>query len=71
MKIELPEKFVKDLSAYENEEVSFFTGTPGKTPFELNNTMAEELISLGIIYALENVESPRLNSKLNTRGLEG
>ena len=42
----------------------------GKTEFELNSTMAEELISLAIAYALENVESPRLNSKLNMRGLE-
>ena len=42
----------------------------GKTEFELNDTMAEELISLAVAYALENVESPRLNSKLNMRGLE-
>ena len=38
--------------------------------FELNDTMAEELISLAIAFALENVESPRLNSRLNMRGLE-
>ena len=38
--------------------------------FECNDTVAEELISLAIIFALENVESQRLNSKLNTRGLE-
>jgi hypothetical protein len=38
--------------------------------FELSDTVAEELISLAIAFALENVESQRLNSKLNMRGLE-
>lgn len=38
--------------------------------FELSDSMAEELINLAIILALENVESTRLTSKLNTRGLE-
>lgn len=38
--------------------------------FELNDTMAEELISLAVIFALENVESTRLNTKAQTRGLE-
>lgn len=38
--------------------------------FECNDTMAEELISLAVAFALENVESQRLNSKLNMRGLE-
>jgi hypothetical protein len=32
--------------------------------------MAEELVSLAVAFALENVESARLNSKLNMRGLE-
>jgi hypothetical protein len=32
--------------------------------------MAEELITLAIAFALENIESQRLNSKLNMRGLE-
>lgn len=41
-----------------------------ETPFELSETMAEELINLGVSFALENVESQRLNSKLNMRGLE-
>lgn len=41
------------------------------TEFELSDTMAEELISLAIVFALENVESTRLTTKLNTRGLEG
>lgn len=38
--------------------------------FELSDSMAEELINLAIAMALENVESPRLTTKLNTRGLE-
>ena len=38
--------------------------------FECNDTVAEELISLAIAFALENVESQRLNTKLNMRGLE-
>ena len=60
------------MSKYSDKEISFFSPNgPGNTTFELNDTMAEELINLAIIYALENVESPRLNTKLNTRGLEG
>lgn len=31
-----------------------------ETPFELSDTMAEELISLAVALALENVESTRL-----------
>lgn len=38
--------------------------------FECSDTVAEELISLAVAFALENVESQRLNSKLNMRGLE-
>lgn len=41
------------------------------TEFELSDTMAEELISLAITMALENVESTRLQTKLNTLPLEG
>lgn len=40
------------------------------TEFELSDSMAEELINLAIIFAAENVESPRTNSKLNLRPLE-
>jgi hypothetical protein len=32
--------------------------------------MVEELISLAIIMSLETVESPRLQTKLNTKALE-
>ena len=41
------------------------------TEFELSDTMAEELISLAIAFALENIESPRLQTKLSTMQLEG
>ena len=44
-----------------------FTDT---TNVELSDTAAEELINLAISFALENTESPRLNTKLNMRGLE-
>ena len=49
------------------------TGNPTyakRYEFECNSTVAEELISLAVAFALENVESSRLNSKLNMRGLE-
>ncbi len=38
--------------------------------FELNDSMAEELISLAVTFALENVESTRLQTKAQMRGLE-
>ena len=40
------------------------------TPFELSDTMAEELINLAVAMSLENIESTRLQSKLNTLQLE-
>lgn len=46
------------------------TVTASDYTFECNSTVAEELISLAVSFALENVESQRLNSKLNMRGLE-
>lgn len=67
--IQQPEKFTKDLSAF-SETTSYFYGPGGNVQFELDDAMAEELISLAISFALENVESPRLNTKLNMRGLE-
>lgn len=51
------------------KEPSKFTDAFDGT-FELNDTMAEELISLAVIFALENVESTRLTTKVQTRGLE-
>lgn len=43
----------------------------GNIKFELSDTMAEELINLAVAMALENVESTRLQTKLNTLPLEG
>jgi hypothetical protein len=68
--IKKPNTFVKDLSTPGSGWVSYFDGTGSAYEFECNPTVAEELISLGVAFALENVESQRLNSKLNMRGLE-
>lgn len=73
--IKKPNTFVKDLNKVKGE--SFFE--PGKNAsdeikkyytFECNDTVAEELVSLAITFALENIESSRLTAKLNMRGLE-
>lgn len=40
------------------------------TAFELNDSMAEELISLAIVMSLENIESQRTQTKAQLRGLE-
>lgn len=53
--------YVKQPSMFDGE----FDGT-----FELSDTMAEELISLAVMMALENVESTRLQTKAQMRGLE-
>ena len=73
--IKRPNPFVKNLSENPSSYESFFDwGDSQQVPeayiFELNDTVAEELVSLAVSFALENVESPRLNSKLNMRGLE-
>lgn len=70
--IKQPNTFVKDLSKYEGTVSYFDDQDQGITDyeFECNSTVAEELVSLAIAFALENVESQRLNSKLNMRGLE-
>lgn len=71
--IKKPNTFVKDLTTPNSGWVSYFDwgqGDPLPYQFECNDTVAEELISLAIAFALENVESQRLNSKLNMRGLE-
>lgn len=51
----------------ENDNTTNFTNG---TEFELNDTMAEELINLAIVMALETVESPRIQTKEQTRALE-
>lgn len=68
--IRKPNTFVKQLT---EEGTSFFDDGGTNDPryqFECNDTVAEELVSLAVSFALENVESQRLNSKLNMRGLE-
>ena len=75
--IKQPNTFVKDLSEFNSGTWTYFTPDSDATDdqkalydFECNSTVAEELVSLAIAFALENVESQRLNSKLNMRGLE-
>lgn len=72
--IKTPNKFVKDLQNPQTGWISYFDWSTAETPeaykFECNETMAEELISLAVMFALENVESQRLGTKLNMRGLE-
>lgn len=72
--IKKPNTFVKNLDLGDSNWVSFFDWGEGTVPdiykFECNDTVAEELISLAVTFALETVESQRLNSKLNMRGLE-
>lgn len=78
--IRKPNTFVKDLSdrtkfSKETGVYDYFKPSEADADnpyyvFECNDTMVEELISLAIAYALENIESARLNTKLNLRGLE-
>jgi hypothetical protein len=77
--IKKPNKFVKDLDdikqRYNTNTATFFDVDTDiedvkEYQFECNDTVAEELISLAIAFALENIESTRLNAKLNMRGLE-
>lgn len=58
--IKQPDKFVDHITGKTFDD----------TQFALNDTMIEELISLAIIMSLETVESPRLQTKLNTKALE-
>ena len=59
----------KLILTYIHKPIKFVNDTDDKV-FELSDSMAEELINLTITFALENVESQRLNSKLQTRQLE-
>ena len=70
--IRRPHTFVKNLDNYSGTVSYFDDADQGLEDyqFECNSTVAEELISLAVAFALENVESQRLNSKLNMRGLE-
>ena len=42
----------------------------GDTLFECSDTMAEEVINMALMMALENTESPRLQTKAQMRPLE-
>ena len=55
--MKVPHKFVDDWEAKTSE-------------FELNDSMAEELINLAVIMSTEIVESTRLQGKINTSALE-
>lgn len=46
------------------------TITTSTTAFELNDSMAEELVSLAVTMSLENIESQRLQTSAQIRGLE-
>jgi len=61
--IQNPKKFalIKD-----NKRIADF----GDTVFELSDSMAEELINLALVMSLENIESTRLQAKVQTRTLE-
>lgn len=56
--IQKPESFIKN-NQFNSSEI-----------FALSDTMSEELINLAIVMALENVEAPRINTKLQTNQLE-
>lgn len=76
--IKKPNTFVKENLTGKNTYLTFVEEkdengkviVPKEYEFECNDTVAEELISLAVTFALENVESQRLNTKLNMRGLE-
>lgn len=76
--IKKPNTFVKEKLTEGNTYFTFVEKkdengdviVPKEYKFECNDTVAEELISLAVTFALENVESQRLNTKLNMRGLE-
>lgn len=63
------ETIVGDLNLTYVKMPTLFTASFNGT-FELNDSMAEELISLAVTFALENVESTRLQTKAQMRGLE-
>ena len=59
--IKSPEKFVDKNKLISQQDT---------IQFELSDTMAEELINLALIMATEVVESPRLQTKAQLKGLE-
>lgn len=67
--IKRPQPFVleNDSDAFHGHVVD---GNNVQYEFELNDSMAEELINLAVVMALETVESPRIQMKEQTRALE-
>lgn len=68
--IKRPWQFVSDGTGpeetpLESDEVRF-----NNTEFELNDSMAEELIHLALVMALETTQSPQINTTIQTRALE-
>lgn len=59
-------KYIKTPHKFCTEDKTFYE----EAEFQLSDTMAEELISLAITFALETVESPRIQIKTQTRALE-
>lgn len=59
--IKMPKKFAdKNKPIQEQTDIEF----------ELSDTMAEELINLALVMSMETVESPRMQTKAQMRGLE-
>lgn len=66
--IELYATYIKMPKKFANQDET--TNFDERYKFQLSDSMVEELINLAIIMALENVESQRLTTKVQTRPLE-
>ena len=62
--------YIKKFAEFTSASLEAASPSQNAVQFELSDSMAEELINLAIVLTLENVESTRLNSKINLRGLE-
>lgn len=62
--------YIKKFAEFTSDSLEATSSSKNAVKFELSDSMAEELINLAIVLTLENVESTRLNSKINLRGLE-
>ena len=62
--------YIKKFAEFTSASLEAAASSQNEVQFELSDSMAEELINLAIVLTLENVESTRLNSKINLRGLE-
>lgn len=64
MSIDITLTYIKFPDSFKNHEAD------DTNSIEINDQLTEELISIAVMLALENVESPRLNAKIQTKGLE-